>query len=153
VTIELREVTAEVREDLRSVRLGEGQNRFVTSVEDSLDEAEEFPQGKPWYRAVYAEGVAVGFVMLSWDCVPDPPQMHGPWFLWKLIVDEHHQRQGLGREIVLAMADVVRDQGGDALLTSYVDEPGGPKDFYLGLGFAPTGEVDDQGEIVISLPL
>lgn len=153
MTIELRELTDEVREDLRAVRLGEGQHRFVTSVDDSLEEAEDFPQGRPWYRAVYAEGVAVGFVMLSWDCVPDPPQVHGPWFLWKLIVDEHHQRRGLGREIVLMTADLVRQQGGAELLTSYVDEPGGPKDFYLGLGFVPTGEVDDEGEIVLSLPL
>ena len=154
MTIELRELTPEVREDLRSVRLGEGQNQFVTSVDDSLEEAEEFPQGKPWYRAVYDDGgVAVGFVMLSWDCVPDPPQVHGPWFLWKLIIDEHHQHRGLGREVVLAMADLVREQGGAALLTSYVDEPGGPKDFYLGLGFVPTGEVDDDGEPIVSLAL
>lgn len=154
MTIELRELTPEVREDLRSVRLGQGQNQFVTSVDDSLEEAEEFPQGKPWYRAVYDDhGVAVGFVMLSWDCVPDPPQIHGPWFLWKLIIDEHHQHRGLGREVVLAMADIVREQGGEALLTSYVDEPGGPKDFYLGLGFVPTGEVDDDGEPIVSLAL
>jgi GNAT superfamily N-acetyltransferase len=153
VTIELREVTDEVREDLRSVRLGEGQDRFVSTVEESLAEAEDFPEGKPWYRAVYDDGVAVGFVMLSWDCVPDPPQIHGPWFLWKLIVDERHQGRGLGREIVMAMAGLVREQGGTELLTSFVDEPGGPEDFYLRLGFVPTGEVDNDGEPVLSLSL
>ena len=153
MSIELRELTDGVRDDLRSVRLGPGQRRFVSTVEESLQEAADNPQGKPWFRGVYADGDAVGFVMISWDCEPDPPETHGPWFLWKLIIDEHHQRRGLGREVVLTIADLVRSQGGDALLTSYVDEPGGPRDFYLGLGFTPTGELDDQGEIIIRLPL
>lgn len=153
MSIELRELSDEVRDDLRSVRLGPGQRRFVSTVEESLAEAAEYPQANPWFRAVYADGVAVGFVMISWDCLPDPPSIHGPWFLWKLIIDEHHQRHGLGREVVLTIADLVRREGGDGLLTSYVDEPGGPKDFYLGLGFVPTGEVDDMGEIIIRLPL
>jgi|tagenome__1003787_1003787.scaffolds.fasta_scaffold19279291_2 GNAT superfamily N-acetyltransferase len=153
MTIELRELTPEVRDDLRSVRLGEGQDRFVSTIEDSLEEAEEFPQANPWYRAVYADDTAVGFVMMSWDCPHDPPNIYGPWFLWKLIIDERQQRRGLGREVVLAIADIVRAQGGRALLVSFVDEPGGPKDFYLGLGFVPTGEVDEAGEILLSLAL
>ena len=73
--------------------------------------------------------------MISWDCPHDPPNIFGPWFLWKLIIDERQQARGLGREVVLTVADVVRAQGGQALLVSCVDEPGGPKDFYLGLGF------------------
>jgi GNAT superfamily N-acetyltransferase len=153
MTIELRELTPEVREDLRSVRLGAGQDRFVSTIADSLAEAEEFPQANPWFRGVYAEGQAVGFVMISWDCPHDPPNIFGPWFLWKLIIDERQQRRGLGREVVLTIADLVRAQGGQALLVSYVDEPGGPRDFYLGLGFRPTGEVDDEGEILLSLAL
>ena len=39
-----------------------------------------------------------------------------------------------------------------ALELSYVPGPGCPEQFYLGLGFRPTGKVD-EGEIVMSLPL
>jgi GNAT superfamily N-acetyltransferase len=152
VSIELREVTDDVREALRSIRLGPGQDRFVSSIEESLAEAEMYPQANPWCRAVYAEGVAVGFVMICWDVVPDPPELRGPWFLWKLLIDEQHQGRGFGREVVLAIADLVRQNGGDALLTSFVDEPGGPRRFYEDLGFVPTGDVD-HGEIVVRLPL
>jgi GNAT superfamily N-acetyltransferase len=153
MSIELREVTDAVREDLRSVRLAPGQDRFVSTVDYSLAEAARYPQGNPWYRAVYADDTVVGFVMISWDVEPDPPEIHGPWFLWKLIIDRDHQHHGFGRDVTLLIADIVRGEGGTELLTSFVDEPGGPKDFYLGLGFVPTGDVDDQGEIVISLPL
>jgi GNAT superfamily N-acetyltransferase len=153
--LELREVTPEVLDELRTqVVLPPEQAEWVGgSVDDSLQEAAGHPEAKPWPRGVYRDGVPVGFVMLSWDVTPDPPRIIGPWFLWKLIVDERHQGRGLGREIVMAMAGLVREQGGTELLTSFVDEPGGPEDFYLRLGFVPTGEVDNDGEPVLSLSL
>ncbi len=152
MAIELREVTDEVREELRSVRVGEGQERFVSSVEESLAEAELYPQANPWFRAVYADGIAVGFVMISWDVEPDPPELWGPWFLWKLLIDERQQGRGLGREVVGAIVDIVRREGGGALITSYGEGPGGPGGFYRGLGFVPTGDVDHD-EIVARLPI
>ncbi len=153
--IELREVTDQVREDLRSVRLAPGQDQFVSTVEDSLAEAASYPQAKPWYRAVYADGAVAGFVMISWNVEPEP-EIRGPWFLWKLIIDERQQGRGLGREVVHAIVDIVRSEGGDSLITSYGDGPGGPEPFYRGLGFVPTGEVDRDGdhvEIVAALPI
>ena len=152
MAIELREVTDEVREELRSVRVGEGQERFVSSVEESLAEAELYPQANPWFRAVYADGIAVGFVMISWDVEPDPPELWGPWFLWKLLIDERQQGRGLGREVGGAIVDIVRREGGDELITSYGEGPGGPGGFYRGLGFVPTGDVDHD-EIVARLPI
>jgi diamine N-acetyltransferase len=153
VIIELRELTEDVREDLRSVRPAPGQERFVSTVDGSLAEADEVPEARPWYRAVYADGQAVGFVMISWNLDPVPPGMVGPWYLWKLLIDADHQGRGLGRAVVLHVADLVRSQGGRELKTSFVDEPGGPKDFYLGLGFVPTGEVHEGREVLVSLPL
>jgi diamine N-acetyltransferase len=153
VVIELRKLTDEVRADLASVRLAPGQDRFVSTVDGSLAEAAECVEAKPWFRAVYAGGEAVGFVMISWDLRPVPEGFRGPWFLWKLIIDRDHQRRGLGREVVTTVADLVRAEGGTELMTSCVDEPGGPQEFYLGLGFVPTGEVDGDGEVLLTLPL
>ena len=50
----------------------------MSSVADSIEEAAETPEGSPWYRAVYLEGEPVGFVMLSWDVTPRPPDIIGP---------------------------------------------------------------------------
>lgn len=149
----LREITDADRDGVLALRLGPGQERFVTSVAGSLAEAAAFPHANPWYRAVYADGVLVAFVMLSWDCVPQPPHIHGPWFLWKLLVDEKHQGKGIGRATVLRVADIVRDAGAEELLTSYVPGDGGPAGFYQRLGFRPTGEYDDDGEPIMRLPL
>jgi GNAT superfamily N-acetyltransferase len=149
VTITLREITEDNAEAVRALRVAPGQERFVSSVAYSLVEAEEHPEGNPWFRAVYADGSPVGFVMLSWDVEPQPPDLNGPWFLWKLLIDSRHQGKGYGREVVRQVVELVRGQGGTELLTSYVPGDDGPADFYARLGFVPTGEVDSQGEIIL----
>jgi GNAT superfamily N-acetyltransferase len=146
--IELREVDETVREELLgSVVIPEDQQRFVSTVESSLAEAAECPEANPWYRGVYDGGEPVGFVMVAWDVEPQQ-DLIGPWFLWKLAIDHAHQRRGYGRAVVEAVVGIVRANGGRELLTSYVDEPGGPKDFYAGLGFLPSGE-QHGGEVLV----
>ena len=156
MTVTLREITDENREAVLALRLAAGQERFVSSVEESLAEAVEYPHAKPWFRAVYASGEKpelVGFVMLSWNTEPDPPEIIGPWFLWKLLIDERHQGRGHGTAVVREVADLVRAEGASELLTSYVPEDGGPAGFYRRLGFVPTGDVDNNGEVIMRLPL
>ena len=152
--IALREITDANRDAVLALQLAPGQDHFVSSVAESLEEAAAYPQASPWYRAVYAGDRPVGFVMLSWDCVPRPPEIIGPWFLWKLLVDRHHQRRGYGREVVELVAELIRAAGAQELFTSYVpDGDGGPWPFYARLGFLPTGALDDHGEIILRLDL
>jgi diamine N-acetyltransferase len=152
--VSLHEVTEGNRQEVLALRVAPGQERFVSSVAESVEEAEAYPQASPWYRAVYVGEVPVGFVMLSWDCVPQPPEIIGPWFLWKLLIDERHQGHGYGREVVQQVADLIRAAGGDELFTSHVvGGDRGPGRFYERLGFVPTGELDPQGEVVLRLEL
>jgi diamine N-acetyltransferase len=153
VAVILREITDANRAAVLALRLAAGQERFVDSVPDALREAAEYPQAKPWYRAVYADGEPVGFVMVSWNAEPQPPEIIGPWFLWKLLIDERYQGRGYGSEVVRQVVDLVRAEGATELLTSYVSEDGGPAGFYARLGFVPTGEVDMNGEVIARLPL
>lgn len=146
--LELREVDDAVRAELiRSVVVSEDQRRFVSTVEGSLAQAAEAPEANPWYRGVYDDGEPVGFVMIAWDVEP-AEDLIGPWFLWKLAIDRDHQRRGYGQAVVHAIADIVRANGGTELYTSYVDEPGGPGDFYARLGFVPAGEHEDEVLVV-----
>jgi diamine N-acetyltransferase len=80
--------------------------------------------------------------MVSWDVEPQPPEIIGPWFLWKLLIDERHQ-----------VAELMRAEGATELLTSYVPEDGGPAAFYERLGFVPTGQLDINGEVIVRLVL
>jgi diamine N-acetyltransferase len=149
----LCEITDQNREAILALRVAPSQDRYVSSVADSLDEAHETPEGNPWYRAIYADDQPVGFVMLSWNVTPVPPRIIGPWFLWKLLIDVQHQGRGYGREAVRLVADIARDHGASELLTSYVAGESSPESFYRRLGFVPTGERDEKGEEVLALRL
>jgi len=153
VAISLREIGEDNVEAVLALRTTPEQERFVSTVTDSLAEAAEYPHAKPWYRAVYDDDRPVGFVMLSWDVEPQPPEIHGPWFLWKLIIDHRYQRHGYGQEVVRQVVALVRDQGATELLTSHVLGEGGPAGFYARLGFVPTGELDPAGEVILRLVL
>lgn len=149
----LREITDANRPAVLALRVAPHQRRFVGSVPEALADAARYPQARPWYRAVYAAGEPVGFVMLSWNVPPQPPEIIGPWFLWKLLIDERHQGCGYGREVVRRVAELVRAEGATELLTSYLPQEGGPAGFYRRLGFVPSGEFDANGEVIVGLPL
>jgi RimJ/RimL family protein N-acetyltransferase len=151
--VSLREITDENREAILALRVAPDQERFVGTVAGALEDAVEIPEGRPWYRAIYAGDRPVGFLMLSWNVTPEPPRIIGPWFLWKLLIDARHQRHGYGREAVRLAADIVRANGATEFVTSCVLGEGGPEPFYRRMGFTRTGELDENGEIVLALKL
>ena len=151
--VNLREITEEDRAAVLALRVPPEQQRFVGSVQDALDDAADYPHANPWYRAVYADEEPVGFVMLSWNVRPQPPDIIGPWFLWKILIDRRYQGRGYGADAVRQVAALIRAEGATELLTSYVPEDGGPAGFYRRLGFTPTGDVDADGELIVRLDL
>jgi GNAT superfamily N-acetyltransferase len=153
VAVTLRELTDDNREAVLALAVAPEQERFVGTVANALADAAEYPHAKPWYRAVYAADEPVGFVMLSWNCEPQPPDIIGPWFLWKIIIDRRYQGHGYGAEVVRQVAGIIRAAGATELLTSYVPDGDGPAGFYERLGFVPTGDFDGDGEPIVRLDL
>ena len=153
MAVTLREIADDNRDAVLALSVAPEQERFVSSVRKSLDDAAKYPQANPWYRAVYVGVEPVGFVMVSWNVAPRPPHIVGPWFLWKLLIDRRYQGRGYGTDVVRQIAAIVRAQGGTELLTSYVPADDGPAPFYARLGFVPTGELDGAGEVIARLAL
>ena len=87
MVVSLREITDANRDAVLALNVTPQQERFVGSVRAALADAAAYPHARPWYRSVYADDEPVGFVMLSWNVQPQPPDVIGPWFLWKLLVD------------------------------------------------------------------
>lgn len=145
VVVELREVTGDTVREVCALQVAPPQRGFVAPNAVSLAEASFAPHA--WPRAIWADDVPVGFAMLSIE--RDEPNS----FLWRLMIDERYQGRGYGRRAIELIADHVRGlPGATQLVTSWVPGPDGPESFYRGLGFEPTGEVDD-GEVVGRLPL
>ena len=143
--VELREITHETVREICRLAVGAGQHRFVAPNAVSIAEAHYSPEA--WPRAVYADDVPVGFAMLSID------EAKAEYYLWRFMIAAPFQRLGFGAAALRLLVDHVRTlPGATALMTSWVPAVGGPEPFYRGLGFEPTGEVDD-GEVVGRLPL
>lgn len=97
-----------------------------------------------WPRAIVRDEQVVGFLMLQID-LNDKEER--PYWLWRLMVGADHQRQGIATAALGLAFEEVLSCGGTEIYTSWVPGEASPEPFYLGLGFEPTGEVDD-GEIV-----
>ncbi|HEU5241163.1 MAG TPA: GNAT family N-acetyltransferase [Ornithinibacter sp.] len=151
--VTLSEIRPDIEDAVLALRVSPSQDTFVAGVARSLVDAAAEPEAHPWIRAVLADDLPVGFVMVSWDVEPVPDKPWGRYFLWRLLIDSRYQRQGHGAAAVGLVADAVRADGGDTLFTSCGQGEGGPQPFYEGLGFVPTGEVDSHGEVHLALDL
>jgi diamine N-acetyltransferase len=144
--VSLREITKETLRQVLRLKVAPSQEGFVANNAISIAEA-HFSPDRAWFRAIYADGAPVGFLMLEDD--PSRPS----YFLWRLMIDADHQGRGIGRRAIELLVDHVRTRpGATELLTSCVPGEGGPGPFYEKLGFAYTGDVD-EGELVMRRPL
>ena len=151
--VSLREITDDNRAAVEALAVTEEQSRHVASVAQSLQDAEEYPDARPWYRAVYADDETVGFVMISDGITVDDPTYVGPYYLWRLLVDRHFQGRGFGTAALDLVLEHVRTRpDARVLLTSHVVGPTSPVTFYLQYGFRLTGEVH-EGEPLLELEL
>ena len=144
--VTLREVSADTVRAICNLDAGPGAENFVAPNAVSI--AQAYFEPAAWFRAIYASDQPVGFIMLEDDVA------NQEYTLWRLMIDQRYQRMGYGRRAVELLIDYVRTRpGATELQTSYVPGERGPADFYRGLGFTPTGEVDEDGEIQVRLVL
>ena len=143
--VELREVTKDTVRAICILQVEPSQRGFVAP--NAVSFAEAMFEPKAWFRAVVADDVPVGFLMLSVDeAAPE-------YYLWRFMIDGRYQGRGYGRAAIGRLIDHVRTlPNATELLVSYVPEPGGPEPVYRGLGFEPTGEMDED-EVVARLRL
>ena len=157
-TVELRDIVTDAdRAAALAVQRGPGEERFVASVEKSFADAIEDARACPRMWTAYDGDRAVGFVMIS-DGIPAEtlaadPELLGPYYLWRLLIDEPAQRQGYGTACLDAVVAYLRTRpGADTLWTSCGQEPGTPQPFYERYGFVPTDRFI-EGERVMRLDL
>ena len=149
-------VSPEDRAAVMGLRRGPGQDQYLNSMEGIFEEADEEQRAMPhpWAVRDAQTGALVGFAMIS-DNIPPPidDDLVGPYYLWKLLIDQRFQRRGYGAATLDAVADYLGTRpGADVLFTSCADGPGSPRGFYLRYGFADTGRVM-WGENVLALDL
>jgi diamine N-acetyltransferase len=149
--VSLREITTETVRAVIKLSVAERQKGFVATNAVSLAQALFAPEA--WYRAIYKADEVVGFVMLADESQMTPPPANPEIGVWRFMIDERFQGQGIGRAALLLVIEHARTKGiFKKIELSFVPGPGCPEPFYLGVGFQHTGKVDD-GEVVLAFPL
>lgn len=151
-TVELVAVTAENRIDVCTLATHHSQQRFVTPIAGTFADAyvalaDPGSRIVPWLRAIAADGVIVGAVL-----VREPTAGQPSAYLWRLLIDRMHQRRGIGSRAVALVIDHATSLGAPAVDLSYLEGPGSPGPLYHGHGFVPTGMFHD-GETMARLEL
>jgi histidinol dehydrogenase len=147
---EVRPVGEANVDDLVKLKTTVEQERFVASVAKSIAQAAFRPAGRP--LGLYADGEPVGFLLL-WDTRQDPDaaERRDELYVWRLMIDSHHQRQGHGQAAMRWLIGEAKRIGVAQIGLSHVpDNPVGA--FYEKFGFRYTGRVK-HGEHEMVLPL
>jgi len=142
--LRLVEVTSDNERMVSKLTTHKSQEAFVAPMAWSFTDAlfPEVVDGAPvvpWMRAVIADDVVVGFVMLALRT-----EYHPEPYLWRLLIDRLHQRRGIGGRLIQLIADECIRMGDETLLTSWTEGKGSPRPFYMRHGFEPTGRVIDE---------
>lgn len=157
-TVELRDIrTDEDWEATMGLRLAPGQDRFVSLPADIRAEAvvDARAMPHPWSIHDAATGELVGIAMIS-DNIPEPmdPDIVGPYFLWKLLIDVDRQRHGYGTATLDAIVAYVRGRpNARELIVSCGEGDGSPCPFYVRYGFRRIGMAPWGNEVLLTLPL
>ena len=140
--VTLQKVTKQNLVEILNLRVNPQQEKFVADNAVSIAQAHFHPEA--WFRAIYANETPVGFVMLECD------RVNSSYSLWRLMIDASCQKQGFGRRAVELILEYVKTlPGGEVLWTSCVSGDGGPIKFYEKMGFTNTGNLDEDGEIIM----
>ncbi|MCB1204501.1 MAG: GNAT family N-acetyltransferase [Verrucomicrobiae bacterium] len=146
--ITLRPVDRENWVACSRLSLGEGQEGLVASNLATIAQSRFEPHFH--LRAIYHEDSLVG--MLAY-CHEDDPEDLELYWIFRLMVDGVCQGKGYGSAAVKAAVDEMEGLGATRVRTMHKPENAVASSLYGKLGFERTGEVLDDGDIVLELNL
>lgn len=144
--INLRKITEENFIDAFNLKLGDGQERFVSHPVRSLAQAYVYrDQCQPF--GIYDDDEMVGYVMVIYDY--DIPE----YDIWHMMIDAMRQGKGYGKAALEQVMAYIRTKpfgdSGRVTLTCSKDNDIALK-LYKDMGFLETGAADDD-EIELSM--
>ena len=123
--------------EIVSLKVGKHQEDFVSTVAESLAQAEEC-KDTAYPFAIYEDETPVGFIMLGYY------EKKHYYTLWKLLIDERYQNKGYGRAALKLGIDYLIDKFNvDRVYTGVSPNNYIARHLYSSFGFAETGVIED----------
>jgi diamine N-acetyltransferase len=142
--VSLVEVTRENVDDVLALEVAPDQATYVATNAKSIAQAHFEPRA--WYRAIAAGDDLVGFAMVYRD------QEAQEFYLWRFMIDARFQGRGHGLRAMELLLDEARQDGADEVTLNVLPGEHSALEFYRGLGFEETGDVD-HGQLRMRLSL
>ena len=143
--ITLKDVNVNNFEECLTLDVNDNQHAFVAPNLRSLAQAYVYREvARPF--ALYNADSMVGFAMLAVDCEEKE------YWLWRFMIDKHHQNKGYGKEAMRAILAYFLSIGAKVVKLSFEPENQIAKKLYQSLGFYENGEMEED-EIVMQLDM
>ena len=139
-------VTEDIRKEAEQLSVAKGQEHFIETVAECMQEADEISDWEP--VCIYDGNTMVGFSMYGYMRSEEQPRV---WFD-RLLIDTHYQNRGYGRKTVEMMLARIQQEfpGKDIYISAYEDNPVAIS-LYQSFGFHMNGELDINGEKIMVL--
>ena len=135
-----------------NLKVSSEDQKFIASNDRSMAEAHFSDQA--WCRAIYADEIPVGFVLLADEECGTRKNPEPNCALWRFMIDDRFQRMGFGTAALRLVVEHVRThEQATMLLTSYIPQNVSAENFYLKFGFKPFSGETPHGEIGLVLEL
>ncbi len=146
--IALREITEKNYIDAFNLKLGEGQEKYVSHPVRSLAQAYVYrEQCQPF--GIYHEDEMVGYVMVIYD--HDVPE----YDIWHMMIDASGQGKGYGKAALRLVMDYIKTKpfgSSDRVALTCNKDNSAALELYRKMGFEETG-VEDEDEIELSMSI
>lgn len=145
----IKEVEEDNLGELLQLKIKPSQKGFVEPIEECLEDAEEYPEYCP--VGLYIEDEPIGFAM--YGCFNENTTRERVW-LDRLLIDKEEQGKGLGKKSFETLIDLLEDEYHcNKIYLSVFEDNKLAIDLYKKFGFQYTGEIDINGEKIMSLDL
>lgn len=126
---------------VRNIKLKPGQEKYIESVDECLQEANTYHEWHP--VAIYHHDEIVGFAMYgSFGANKDT-------WIDRIMIDEKYQGNGIGRKAMLKLIHIVsKEYGVQDIYLSIIEENEAAYKLYTSIGFKFINERDPNGELI-----
>ena len=150
MNITIKPITDENRSQALALHVGAGQEGYVESVSQCLNEASAKKCWRP--VGIYDGETMVGFAMYGrffWEYFPI-----GKVWMDRLLIDESCQGRGYGKAAMAALIErLVREYRCRKIYLSIIDGNAAAVHLYESLGFKFNGKKDIHGERIMTLDI
>lgn len=144
VNITLKLITKENEFECIALRPREDQLTLVASNSDSLLHAVKETTSKPY--GIYVDDLMVGFVLFDNEIYSD-----GYYWILRFMIDEKYQGKGYGKSAIKEVINKLKNRMDcKQIRVSHVPHNIVANRLYKACGFQDTGEVEENGDIILS---